>query len=512
LLNLILTKINEPFVMKNQVQLITYVDRLGGPDLAALTTLLDGPLQGLFGGVHLLPFYYPIDGADAGFDPIDHTQVDPKLGQWAHVRQLSDKVDIMADVIVNHMSAESPQFKDYLSLGKNSQYDGLFLTMDSVFPNGATEKDLLSIFRPRPSMPFTQMQLANGEKKLFWTTFTAKQIDIAVDHPKGKAYLVSILDQLASNGVNMIRLDACGYAIKKPGSNCFMLPETFDFIKQFSALARARGIEVLVEIHSYYQKQIDIARQVDRVYDFALPPLILHSFEAKNARALTGWLNIRPNNAVTVLDTHDGIGIIDAGAEADNRQAAPGLISDTQLAQLVDSIHRNSGGQSAKATGAAASNLDLYQVNCTFYDAMARNDVNYVLARAIQFFTPGIPQVYYVGLLAGQNDMQLLAKSGVGRDINRQYFSREQIHQAIETPVVKALFDLIRFRNQHPAFNGQFSFESESSAVLSMRWSSANHWARLRVAFSAPELSELSYSSDGQTHKIDLGQQKVAAA
>ena len=99
--------------MKNRVQLITYVDRLGGGDLKGLQQLLKGPLAGLFGGVHLLPFYDPIDGADTGFDPSDHTQVDPRLGDWRDVTALSQGVEVMDDVIVNHMSAQSPQFKDF---------------------------------------------------------------------------------------------------------------------------------------------------------------------------------------------------------------------------------------------------------------------------------------------------------------------------------------------------------------------------------------------------------------
>jgi sucrose phosphorylase len=104
--------------MKNQVQLITYVDRFGGGTLADLQALLTGPLQGVFGGVHLLPFFHTIDGADAGFDPIDHTRVDARLGDWGHVRQLAQHVDVMADVIVNHMSSESPQFQDFAAKGR----------------------------------------------------------------------------------------------------------------------------------------------------------------------------------------------------------------------------------------------------------------------------------------------------------------------------------------------------------------------------------------------------------
>src|SRR4249919_2571020 len=119
--------------MRNQVQLITYVDRLAG-DLKQLNSLLHGRFDALFGGVHLLPFYHPIDGADAGFDPIDHTQVDERLGTWDDVRLLAQDVDVMADVIVNHISSRSPQFQDYSTHGDRSEYAGMFLTLDSVFP------------------------------------------------------------------------------------------------------------------------------------------------------------------------------------------------------------------------------------------------------------------------------------------------------------------------------------------------------------------------------------------
>ncbi len=358
--------------MKNQVQLITYVDRLSGGDLKALHSLLKQELAGLFGGVHLLPFYDPIDGSDAGFDPIDHTQVDSRLD-----------VDVMADVIVNHMSSESPQFKDFSAKGSASPYNGLFLTMEAVFPKGATEKDLLAIYRPRPGLPFTFTTLKNGEKRILWTTFTPQQVDIDVRHPAGAAYLHGILQTLAESQVKMVRLDAVGYAIKKAGASCFMMPETYAFIDEFANQARGFGIEVLVEIHSYYRTQIEIAKRVDWVYDFALPPLVLHAFAFKTARALKEWIRIRPNNALTVLDTHDGIGIIDIGADSADRAGKPGLVPPAELDRLVETIHENSRGESRKATGAAASNLDLYQVNCTFYDAMARDDARYLRAAGL---------------------------------------------------------------------------------------------------------------------------------
>jgi sucrose phosphorylase len=186
---------------------------------------------------------------------------------------------------------------------------------------------------------------------------------------------------------------------------------------------------------------------------------------------------VRPRNAVTVLDTHDGIGVIDVGPDATDRSRA-GLLTPAQIDRLVETVHGNSGGTSRLATGVAASNVDLYQVNCTYYDALGRDDDRYLLARALQFFTPGIPQVYYVGLLAGTNDMDLLARSRVGRDVNRHHYTRGEIDEALARPVVDALLRLIRFRNAHPAFDGE-ARTTGGGHRIAVAWEAGEHRARL---------------------------------
>ncbi len=478
--------------MKNQVQLITYVDRLSAAGLPELRHLLSaGALAGVFGGVHLLPFFHVIDGADAGFDPIDHLAVDARLGTWADILALAQDIDVMADVIVNHVSHASPEFTAFLRDGDASPYAGMFLEPEHVFGRTPTAADWLPVYRPRPTSPFAQFTLGDGTTRTMWTTFTPQQIDLNVQHPKGRRYLENILQVLADNGVKMIRLDAVGYAIKKAGSSCFMIDETFAFIEEFANSARARGLEVLVEVHSYYQRQIEIARRVDWVYDFALPPLVLHALFFKTAHYLHHWGQIRPQNALTVLDTHDGIGIIDIGSDPTDRAGNPGLVPDHELDALVERIHRNSGGQSREATGAAASNLDLYQVNCTFFDALGRDDNAYLLARMVQFFLPGIPQVYYVGLLAGENDMALLKHSQVGRDINRHHYSAQELAVALARPVVQQLLGWIRWRNAHPAFGGQFSMRLDpaNTAKLTMSWHHGDDFARLELDFASVDFT-----------------------
>ena len=485
--------------MKNQVQLITYVDRLGGGTLRELEALLTGPLEGLFGTVHLLPFFDPIDGADAGFDPIDHSQVDARLGTWQDIARLGQRVDLMADVIVNHMSSHSPQFKDFSRHGRASTYNGLFLTLQAVFPRGAHEHDLTEIYRPRPGLPFRPVTLENGEKRILWTTFTPQQLDIDVRHRQGRVYLESILRTFSKYGIRAIRLDAVGYAIKRAGTNCFMLPETFEFIGELTELARSLGMEVLVEVHSHYLRQIDIAARVDWVYDFALPPLALHALFNGTARYLKHWLQIRPHNALTVLDTHDGIGVIDVGAEAGTGR--DGLLPPADIDRLVETIHERSGGQSRRATGAAASNLDLYQVNCTFYDALGRDDRRYLLARAVQFFMPGIPQVYYVGLLGGGNDMALLEQTGVGRDINRRRYSTQEVLSELQRPLCADLMRLIRLRNTHPAFSGVLLVGRSPHNILALRWQADSSYAELIADFATGDWT-VRYGGDGTCESL----------
>ncbi|MCC5827355.1 sucrose phosphorylase [Alkalimonas sp.] len=479
----------------NQIQLITYIDRLSGGTIKDLEKLLQQELAGLFDGVHLLPFYPPIDGEDAGFDPTDHTAVDSRLGNWQDIGDLAQHYSIMADMIVNHMSAQSAQFQDVLAKGEASPFWPLFLTRDKVFGAEPSPEQLQAIYRPRPTSCFTELSFEDGRSLPFWTTFTANQIDIDVHSEPGQAYLDAILQRFTEHGVNYIRLDAAGYAIKKAGTSCFMLPETFEFIAELSAKAKALGMQSLVEIHGYHQTQIDIAKRCDLVYDFALPPLVLHTLFTRDAKALKHWLDIAPRNCITVLDTHDGIGIVDAA----DHQGQPGLLTDPELDALVEQIHHNSGGSSKLATGSAANNVDLYQVNCSFYDALAQHDEHYLLARAIQLFCPGICQIYYGGLLAAENDVDLLKRTQVGRDINRPYYTVDTVRQALQKPVVKALCQLIKLRRSLQAFDGHFS-QSLTDGQYQLHWQHQGHSASLQIQLS--DLSaELIWQHSGEAQQ-----------
>ena len=447
-------------------QLIAYVDRFGG-SLKDLAQLMRTRLAGVFAGLPILPFYIAFDGADAGFDPVDHTQVDARLGSWDDVRSLSADTTIVADLIANHMSVASPQFDSVQALGEGSPWFPMFLTMRSIFPDGAKEEDLARIYRPRPALPFTLMRLG-GAPRLVWTTFTPSQVDLDIREPLTWSYLTSVVDRLTAAGVSIIRLDAIGYAAKVAGTNCFMTPETLEFIGRLGEYCHHQGARTLLEVHGHVTQQIESAQHADLVYDFALPPLVLHAIFTGDPEPLDHWLTERPHNVVTVLDTHDGIGIIDVAAN-ELEPSKPGLLDDAQIANLVETIHSNAGGTSRRATGTAAANLDLYQVNCTFFDALGRDGRRYLLARAIQLFVPGIPQVYYVGLLAGANDMALFERTGVGRDVNRHCYSVDEVERQLLLPVVSAQIELIRLRATHPAFEGVFGHDAHEGRIV-LRW------------------------------------------
>jgi sucrose phosphorylase len=180
------------------------------------------------------------------------------------------------------------------------------------------------------------------------------------------------------------------------------------------------------------------------------------------------------------------------------------------LAALIETIHEQTGGESRLATLVATSNLDIYQVNSTYYAALGKNDRQYLLARAIQFFAPGIPQVYYVGLLAGENDLELLAKTGVGRDINRHYYDWAEVEKALEKPVVQDLMRLIRFRNEHVAFQGKFSLQVTPDHLLGLRWDNEGEWAELVVDFQEVNY-ELRFSFNKQVKEFNLFERCDAA-
>ena len=442
--------------------ILVYAERLGG-SLGHIEKLLADELSD-FAGVHVLPFFHPYDGDDAGFDPIDHTIVDPRLGTWQDFQRISQTHELTADLIINHASNLSTEFLEWQEKGDASEFAGMFLTFDTVFPNGGTESTITSFYRPRPGLPFTAYNVA-GERRLVWTSFMPSQVDIDVKHPAGEAYIDRVLDALQSGGVKVVRLDAVGYAIKTPGTDSFMTRETLAYVAELTERIRARGMRVLVEVHAHYTQQLEIAPLVDLIYDFQTAPLLLHSMFTSNVDSLANWLEIRPANCLNVLDTHDGYGVIDAGPIG----GRPGLISQEDMRKIFEVASENTSGHSDKAS-VVPQWFDLpHQINATL-PAIINDDHSYVLARAVQFLLPGEPQVYYVGLFNGIDDKELFEQTGNGREVNRHHFTAEEIQTALQSDVTRAILGLARLR-KHEVFSGTFAWQKLSGNSMRLGWS-----------------------------------------
>ena len=470
--------------------ILVYAERVGG-NLGEIEKLLAGPLAD-FDGIHVLPFFHPYDGDDAGFDPIDHTIVDPRLGHWSDFKRISNTHEVTADLIVNHASSLSPEFLDWQARGAESEYDGMFLTFDVVFPHGGNEHDITEFYRPRPGLPFTAYEV-NGVRRLVWTTFMPTQVDIDINHPAGQAYLVRVIEALASGGVTVIRLDAIGYAVKTPGNDSFMTDATLKFVEELTEHTHSYGMRVLVEVHAHYTQQLAIAPLVDLIYDFQTAPLLLHSFFTGTVDKLGDWFAIRPDNCLNVLDTHDGFGVIDAGPIS----GRPGLITQDDMAYIFERAAENTGGHSNIASVVPQWFTLPHQINATLPNILA-NDVAYVASRAVQFFLPGEPQVYYVGLLNGMDDVELFQASGQGRDVNRHHYTPAEIDEALKQPVTQAIIALARLR-KNPAFTGEFTWAQTSDDSIRLTWSTPDDTISLEVttAVGAPAFQITVVSGSG---------------
>lgn len=454
--------------LRNAVQLICYPDRVG-KNLKDLHKALAEHCGDAVGGVHLLPFYP--SNADAGFSPLTHTEVDERFGDWSDIEALAADYDLCVDLIINHISDESVQFKAYLREGRESAYAPLFVDVDELPP--MTPDDLAKIHIRKEKEPFRDVSFADGSSTRVWCTFTEKQIDLNFCNQETFDLVEHYIEFLTAKGVRLLRLDAFGYTTKKVGSSCFLVePDVYRILDWVRQTAEKNGAECLPEVHDHWSYQFALSRRGMRPYGFALPPLMLYSLLDANSVYLKNWLRMCPDNMVTVLDTHDGICIPDV----------EDVLPDDKIRVLIDNIDARSADPILRRSAANIHSVGaIYQLTCTFYDALMRNDDAYIAARAIQFFTPGIPQVYYVGLLAGCNDEALMESTGELRDINRHYYSLDEFADAVEQPVVQRLLALMRFRSSFAAFNGQFELQYSNDSSVAMAWESADAYCELFV-------------------------------
>lgn len=479
-----------------------YPDSCGG-NLTNLVKLLNkSEMKDVFSALYLLPSLFQSD-LDRGFSVISY-DIDKEMGTDKDIQDLHDLgYRLKLDFVLNHLSVQSPQFKDLLKNGEQSRYREFFIDWNKFWegegvegPNGCiTPKRewLDQLFMRKPGLPVLELPFPDGSKHFFWNTFYQKveedksgqrsylgQMDLNSNSELVWEFYEDTFNKLKSYGSEIVRLDAFAYLHKEIGqSNFFNVPGTWDILKRLEGLAEARGLTLLPEIHSRYEEGLhkELADKGYPIYDFFFPGLIIHAIETRDIEPLIRWINeIRDNDYQTVnmLGCHDGIPLLDM----------QGLLNINQIENLINLL-KERGGRVKDLYGPDGKKISYYQLNATFYSALGERDSKMLLARAVQLFMPGISQVWYLDLFAGSNDYEAADSDG-HKEINRTNLSLEELDSSFDRNVVKEQLELIRLKNNHPAFSerAQFGFNTPESGILSMDWKTGDHWAHLIADFN----------------------------
>ena len=477
--------------LKNKAMLITYADSLG-KNLKELKYILDTYFKDAIDGVHILPFFP--SSADRGFAPMTYREVDKAFGNWEDINAIAKDYYLMYDYMINHISASSEYFKDFKENKDSSEYKDLFIRYNKFWDNEEEQKsDLDKVYKRKPRDPFIEVEFKDGSKEKLWCTFDEEQVDLNIKSDTTKKFTKENLTFLANNGASIIRLDAFAYATKKKGTNCFFIePDVYEILDECKEILEKNNVEILPEIHEHYTIQLKLSEKGYWVYDFVLPMLLLYTlYSGKNER-LIHWLKICPRKQFTTLDTHDGIGVVDV----------KDILTDEEIEFTKEYLFDNGANIKRIYNTMTYNNLDIYQINCTYYSALGNNDKSYLLSRVIQIFTPGIPQIYYVGLLAGKTDIELLEETKVGRNINRHYYTLDEIEKENEREVVKQLLNLLKFRNSYDAFNGDiFINENVESNIIDIKWEKDDCFANLKANLETYDFSIYYYDLEDKKVK-----------
>ena len=278
--------------------------------------------------------------------------------------------------------------------------------------------------------------------------------------------------------------------MKKIGTSCFFVePEIYKFLDWVTELATSLGIELLPEVHAHYTTQFKLAKHGNWIYDFILPYMILETLINKSSNRLYSYLKVRPHKQFTMLDCHDGIPVKPDLDDLVETKAAQKIVDvcverGSNLSLIYSDAHKNKDG------------FDVHQIRCSYYSVLNCDDDAYLAARAIQFFAPGIPQVYYVGLLAGKNDDKMVKLTGEGREINRHNFTISEIEKEVQKPVVQRLLKLIDFRNDYPAFNGEFIIENAKDNEIKLTWKKEDKYCTLNIDLDTYGIEMLKAGTD----------------
>jgi sucrose phosphorylase len=438
--------------------LITYADQVREPGVAPLRTLAafcENRLAGVVSGVHLLPFFPST--SDDGFSVKDYFAVAPEYGTWDDLAALRPRFDLMFDAVFNHASAQGDWFQRFLR--DEPEFRDFFVTVKG-------EPDLSAVVRPRALPLLTEFQTAHGPEKV-WTTFSADQVDLNVKNPR---VLLALLDALlfyVAHGARFIRLDAIAYLWKEIGTPCIHLPQTHAVVQLVRAVLDevAPHVQLITETNVPHADNIsyfgDGTNEAQLVYNFALPPLVLHALLRGDASHLTHWAATlkAPSDRTTFfnfLASHDGIGL----------NPARGILPDAEIDFLIERCQAHGGFINYKHN--ADGSKSPYEMNIVYFDAVndpaagesLETQVNrFMVAQAIMLALAGVPGIYFHSLFGSRNDRAAALASGIHRRINRQKLALADLEadlvdeRSLRTCVFGRYRTLLKARRSHAAFH-----------------------------------------------------------
>ena len=296
------------------------------------------------------------------------------------------------------------------------------------------------------------------------------------------------LAKVKSFGCSILRLDAFAYLHKEIGqSNFFNKPGTWTYLKKIKQIADKINLTLLPEIHAEYGLHLhdEVAKEGYQIYDFFLPGLMIHTLENGNNSAILSWAKeiiSKGYKTVNMLGCHDGIPVLDLKGKEVNDAYNKGLLEDSEIESIMNIIIER-GGRVKNLYDPAGNKISYYQINATFFSALGENEQKLLLARAIQMFMPGIPQIWYLDLFAGKNNYTAANKGGTGahKEINRTNLPLKDIESGLKTKIVLNQLKLMRLRNTLKAFNGEVTFNESSENQLHITWKNKNSFAELKA-------------------------------
>lgn len=441
---------------ERDVILIAYPDHVqqdGQMPLAVLREFAIEHLKDIVTTIHILP-HYPWT-SDDGFAVSDYMAVDPAWGTWQDIDELSTSFNVMLDGVFNHTSTAHEWFKKYLL--DEVEYKNYYIDLDK-------DTDVSSVVRPRTTPLLTEFQTPNGVKHV-WTTFSSDQADLNFANPDVLYEITKVIIEYARHGATLLRLDAIAFAWKELGTNSIHHPKTHltvEFMRE--ALRRvAPWVQLVTETNVPHKENVsyfgDGYNEAHMVYNFALPPLVVHTLQTGNATRLTNWANSletpsRETHFFNFTASHDGVGV----------RAVEGILSKHEIDAMCQQITAR-GGRLSMKTGADES-TQVYEMNCCFFDAVAHPEADlqiqidqFLCSQAIALSLQGVPGIYLHSLLGSRNWQEGVAQTGRNRTINRQKFMRNELEQELEdaTSIRARVFTqysaLLRLRKTLPVFH-----------------------------------------------------------